>query len=88
VHPSLDGVAVPEHAVIMVRRRRRTTGTPSTALTAVLSKRDHLDYRHLPERPDPSSWITGEDVTPPNSGPRRFAINDDVWLIERFIGLG
>jgi hypothetical protein len=46
------------------------------------------DYRHLPERIDPGSWVTGEDVTPPSSGPRRFAFNDDVWLIERFIGLG
>jgi hypothetical protein len=46
------------------------------------------DYRHLPERVDPALWVTGEDVTPPNSGPRRFAFNDDMWLIERFIGLG
>ena len=67
---------------IMARSTRRTT----TARPAVPVRRP--DYRHLPERIDPASWVTGEDVTPPNSGPRRFAFNDDMWLIERFIGLG
>jgi hypothetical protein len=87
----VDAAGSREHAVIMTRARRRTKKTHSTtptALTAVLSSPGHLDYRHLPARPDPSSWITGEDVSPPNSGPQRFAFNNDMWLIERFIGLG
>lgn len=46
------------------------------------------DYHHLPERPDPSTWVTSEDVTPPNPGPQRFAFNEDVFLIERYIGIG
>jgi hypothetical protein len=66
----------------MKRVRRGTKGTTAHAQVR------RPDYRHLPERVDPASWVTGEDVTPPNSGPRRFAINDDMWLIERFIGLG
>jgi hypothetical protein len=67
---------------IMARSRRRTTRAQRVTPTA------RPDYRHLPQRIDPASWVTGEDATPPNSGPRRFAFNDDVWLIERFIGLG
>jgi hypothetical protein len=67
---------------ILARSRRHTTKPRAVVPTA------RPDYRHLPERIDPGSWVTGEDVTPPSSGPRRFAFNDDVWLIERFIGLG
>jgi hypothetical protein len=82
---ALDVIIVREHAgamAIMARQRRRT----ATARPAIPAQRP--DYRHLPERIDPADWVTGEDVTPPNAGPRRFAINDDVWLIERFIGIG
>jgi hypothetical protein len=32
--------------------------------------------------------VTSEDVTPPNPGPQRFAFNEDVFLIERYIGIG
>jgi hypothetical protein len=71
----------------MARRRRHPVRTGSP-VAAIGPGRDHTDYRHLPERLDPASWVTSEEVTPPSSGPRRFAINDDVWLIERFIGLG
>jgi hypothetical protein len=45
-------------------------------------------YDHLPERPDPSTWVTSEEVTPPNPGPTRFAFSTDMFLIERYIGLG
>jgi hypothetical protein len=82
---TLDEITAGEHAVvmaIMARSRRRTTRAQRVTPTA------RPDYRHLPQRIDPASWVTGEDATPPNSGPRRFAFNDDVWLIERFIGLG
>jgi hypothetical protein len=71
----------------MARRRRHPAKTGSRVSASSPASREHSDYRHLPERPDPACWVTSEEVTPPNSGPRRFAINDDMWLIERFIGL-